>query len=180
MAHIHMVISISIESFHHDDLHLHIPCAPSSKWWVLQELQLPKSNYIVRSDHHRLARRPLHKLAIHLAPAILHNLWHARSIPITHDPAKKKLGATTSKLWTPETPSSKPFLEDLISKKCQKGWISCVKFFVDEFSYKIHLNPSSYAKVMAILPNRMFLQLPQPGSRSNLPAHASYASGDSS
>jgi hypothetical protein len=46
------------------------------------------------------------------------------------------------------------------------------KFSVDEFSYKICLNPSLYAKVMAVLPNSMFLQLPQPGSKSNMPPHA--------
>jgi hypothetical protein len=38
MAHIHMVISISIEYVHHDALHLHVPYATSYKWQELQEL----------------------------------------------------------------------------------------------------------------------------------------------
>jgi hypothetical protein len=136
---------------------------------------------IVGLDHHRLARKPLHKLVIYLAPHVLHYSWHTgheNYIHASHTHKghtdltwsyKTKLGAMTSKFRTPETPSSKSFSRNLIQQKHKRGWISCVKFSLNELSYKIRLNLSSYAKVMAALPNNMFLQVPQLGSRSNVP-----------
>jgi len=127
---------------------------------------------IFESDHHRMARRPLHKLAIHLAPAVLHYSRHADHENYIHasHTHKSHTNHTCScknkfkcfrrlnlNVESQKTPPSKPNLANLNLAKMAKQFNFMCKIFCRWIFILNHFNPISYANVMAVLPNNIFL-----------------------